>query len=149
MHPSIAHDQQHYMRILANGSSSSELEAIKPVHGVRALYINVITYHSTPAKSLAYNPRAFHISMLPSHTLSANVRGLAHAFGALSDTLNGILLIQVRSSPSFWLIPHSYPTGHGRQDRSIQMRFQDPRSRPSGHAGNDHRRRSRHHSIVE
>ncbi|KAF8549951.1 alpha/beta-hydrolase [Imleria badia] len=69
---------RHYMRILANGSSSSELEAIKPIHEiVRLQSAHLPHFNAAVASSLREGP----------------VRGLADAFGALSESSNDILLI--------------------------------------------------------
>lgn len=60
------------MRLLANSSSNSEPRSIDSIQEVRTLGI-VITLHSSPARSFDCNLHIFHITMPPSHPLSATV----------------------------------------------------------------------------
>ncbi|KAG9317931.1 Alpha/Beta hydrolase protein [Chiua virens] len=69
---------KHYMRLLVNGSSTSELEAIDPIQEiVRLQSAHLPHYDAAVASSLRDGP----------------VRGLAYAFSALSDSPNEVLVI--------------------------------------------------------
>jgi pimeloyl-ACP methyl ester carboxylesterase len=81
---------QQYMRLLANGSGSSKLEAINPIQEiVRLQSAHLPHYNAAVASSLRDGP----------------IRGLAHAFSALSNSSNEILLIHGTADKT---VPYKY-----------------------------------------
>ncbi|KAF8432929.1 alpha/beta-hydrolase [Boletus edulis BED1] len=81
---------RHYMRLLVNGSNSSEVQAINPIQEiVRLQSAHLPYYNAAVASSLRDGP----------------VRGLAHAFRALSNSSNEILLIHGTADKT---VPYKY-----------------------------------------
>ena len=107
-HSAITHDQQHYMRLLANGSSGSPLEAINPIQEVRALYVVILFPLSSSQIVRLQSAHLPHYNAAVASSLrDGPIRGLAYAFSALSNSSNDILLIHVCSFPPSQFIPRS------------------------------------------
>lgn len=105
----------------ASGSISTRSTHYAIVSPSRRLWARLLRLHD----HLAWYLGSAHSFRRRAHSC----RGLADAFSALSDYSNEILLIHVCTLSSFseaHLTFIFYTQGTGRQDRSVQIRFQDP-----------------------